>query len=139
MMSGKQRGRLSSRTLSEGHEMDYLIIKEASFRLRIGVSKKERSKKQPILVDCRMSIDARIAAKSGNLLDTVDYVCVCDEIRKIAEGREWVLLETLAEELAGHIMRSHGAEEITICVKKPQALKGRAAYGAIEVRRNRHG
>ena len=119
--------------------MDYLLIKDAKCSCNIGITPKERSGKQPVLVDCRLGINTSVSAKSGKIEHTVDYAMVCDEIIGIAQGKPWVLLETLAEELANRIMRTHGAKEITIRVKKPRALKGKAAYGGIEIRRIRDG
>ena len=118
--------------------MDHLIIKDAKCSCNIGVTKAERKRKQLVIVDIRVGLDTLVSAKTGKLRDTVDYVVICDKIRNIAEGREWVLLEILAEQLSQNIMKQHNAREVTVCVKKPKALQGKASYGGIEITRRRN-
>lgn len=119
--------------------MDCLIIKEAAFNCSIGVGSEERKRKQPIVVDCRIGIDISRAVKSSSIADTVDYIRVHDEMKEIAESGEHILIENLAEALARRILEDPKVEEVTLTIKKPRALLGRAALGAIEITRRRDG
>ena len=54
---------------------------------------------------------------------SVDYLKVYREARSLAEGREWVLVEDLAEALAGRLLAGFpGLAGLTVRVRKRPAV-----------------
>jgi dihydroneopterin aldolase len=118
---------------------DAVIIHGAVFRCHIGVGEAERAKLQPVVLDARLAFDIRPSAASGKLSDTIDYHDVHAAVREFLEGRPFVLLETLAEDVAGLLLSRFPADTVTVLVKKPQALDLGApdAWPGIEITRSR--
>jgi len=71
-----------------------------------------------------MERDLRAAGSTDDLGKTIDYYAVSQRILKLAEGREWKLIEALAEEIATIARQEFGAFNVSVEVKKfiiPQA------------------
>jgi len=98
--------------------MDKIIIKDAIFFCNIGVSFKERGKKQKIFVDVELFLDTRKAAKTDDLKYTVNYSDVFSLVKNIAEKKEYKLIETLANKIAEIILDKFTAKKIIVKVKK---------------------
>ena len=107
-------------------------IKGARFFSNVGVTDKERSKKQEIIIDVEISKDLMKAAKSGNIRDTINYSEVYDLIEKLLNGKSYNLIETIAENISSEMMIKFHANEVLARVMKPKALKN-ADYASVEV------
>ena len=115
--------------------MDRIIIKDAEFFCNIGVSAKERSRKQKIFVDAEMFFDTRKAAKKDDLRFTIDYSDVFDLMKRIAGKKEYKLIETLANDIAEGIFDKFGVKKVNVKVRK--ALPDFKA--AVEIAREKNG
>lgn len=116
--------------------MDRIIIKDANFYCNIGVSSKERSKKQKIFVDAEMFFDTRKATQKDDLKFTINYSDVYDLMKNIAEKKEYRLIETLANEIAGDILDKFKTGKVAVKVKKRLT---NMKYAAVEVARKKNG
>jgi len=112
--------------------MDRIIIKNAELFCKIGVSAKERSKKQKIFADAELFFDLKKAASADDIKKTISYSEVCASMKKISGKKEYNLIETLAEKIAEEILLSYPAKKIILKVKKPL---GYAEYAAVEITR----
>ena len=112
---------------------DTLRLHDLEVRCRIGVYAWERRTRQTIRVDLELPIDAARAAASDDVRDAVDYAALVDRIRKVAAGRVFNLLETLAETIAGAALKACGSPRVRVRVKK-RALTG-LGYAAVEIER----
>ena len=115
--------------------MDKIIIEDLELECNIGVTDAERAEKQKIVVSVEMFFDLNVAGKSDNINDTINYSCVCDEIRKISE-KECKLLEFLAEKIAAIILMKFNIEKIIVNVKKEGVPKC-AKSSAVEIERKK--
>lgn len=114
--------------------MDKIIIKNAKFRCNIGVSAKERSKKQEIIIDTELFFNFK--NMNDDIKNTINYSEVHSSIKKIVEKKEYKLIETLAEEIAKEILSNFKINKIVVKIKKPEALrKKNAGYAAVEITR----
>ncbi len=98
--------------------MDYLTIDNLSIQATHGHYEQERHVEQEFVVSLKAGIDARTAAQTDLLTDTVDY----DDLRKIIEdvfkGKTHYLIEALAEEIIQKIFVETPVQEVTLSIKK---------------------
>jgi len=100
--------------------MDSIIIKDLAVRYRVGVSEKERSSAQRLLISLQLEKNLQAASKSDDLADTIDYFDLCQQLMLFgqAQNRQWKLLEKLAEEIAQFILKRYKPERVTVEIKK---------------------
>jgi len=98
--------------------MDKIILKDVEFFCSIGISSKERSKKQKIFADIEMFFDTRKAAQKDDLKFTINYSDVFDLMKNIAEEKEYKLIETLANDIAEGIFDKFDVKKVNIEVRK---------------------
>jgi dihydroneopterin aldolase len=88
---------------------------------RHGVFEHERRDGQEFIVDVTLWHDARQAAASDELADTVDYGDLADRVVRVVGGTPRNLIETVAGELADEVMTLAGVEAAEVAVHKPSA------------------
>jgi dihydroneopterin aldolase len=79
---------------------DQIVLRGLRARGHHGVYAEEREAGQTFLVDVVLHVDARQAAKSDDVADTVHYGELAAEVVAIVEGEPVNLLETLADRIA---------------------------------------
>jgi len=85
---------------------------------RVGVTKKERSRPQKLLLTLALAVDARSAAKKDDLALTIDYFALAQRVRQWGEPRTWNLIETVAAELADLVLAEFKPAAVEVEVKK---------------------
>jgi dihydroneopterin aldolase len=100
--------------------IDSIELPEVELPCRIGVAPGEQDRPQRLRLDLRIFLDLRAAARSGNLVDTVDYADLLEEIEALAQSRGWNLLEELAGRIAETSLRKPGVERVAVCLTKLQ-------------------
>lgn len=114
-----------------------ILIRDLELFGRHGVLSEEK-KGQIFKIDLELTTDFGAAAKSDELKDSVDYREVIDEVAHLVEEKNFQLLETLAEEIASHILSCFPVGRVKVVVKKPQApLTKPVGWVAAEVDRGR--
>src|SRR3989338_3788711 len=117
---------------------DKIIIKDLEIDCIVGVRKRERKEKQKILVTVEIFTNIEKAAKSSNIKDTINYSSIIKNIKKLITGKKYLLLETMAEDVAKLILKDKKANKARVLVKKPKAVpKGK--YAAVEICRGQDG
>lgn len=104
--------------------MDSIIISDLEVTYRVGVPDSERRYPQRLLVSVEMHDDFSDATRTDDLKKTVDYFQVSQRLLNFGEGKEWKLIEKLAEDLARMVLTAFGPLSVAIEVKKfvvPQA------------------
>lgn len=119
---------------------DRIVVRGLRAHARHGVLAAERSAGQPFGLDLDLEVDARAAAASDELGDTVDYATVAAGAVAVLAGEPVALLETLADRIAGAVLSHPGVRAVTVTVHKPQAPLGLAFDDvAVVLRRTRPG
>ena len=116
--------------------MDRIIIKDAALLCNIGVSAKERSRKQKIFADAQLFLDTRKAAKKDDLKLTVNYSDVFNLMKRIAGGKKYNLIETLANDIAERVLDEFKIGKIAVKVKKTLP---NMKYAAVWITRKKNG
>lgn len=104
--------------------MDVIHIHELEVFYRVGVPDEERAIAQRLLLDIHLHLDFRAAAASDDLTKTINYFEVTQRVLKFGEGREWRLIEKLAEDIAKLLLAEFQPTRVRVEVKKfiiPQA------------------
>lgn len=117
---------------------DKIIISGLVFYGYHGVEEKERKLGQKFFVDVELRLDLSRAGQSDDLADTVNYKEVYQAIRECEKGKNYRLLEALAEDVAKLILDRFPVKEVMVRVRKPHVpIHGLVDYVACEIIRSR--
>ncbi|MFF3288954.1 dihydroneopterin aldolase [Streptomyces sp. NPDC003023] len=101
--------------------MDRVALRGLKARGHHGVFPKERDEGQTFIVDLVLGLDTRPAAADDDLVKTVHYGVVAEEVVAVVEGDPVDLIETLAERIAQVCLKHDVVEEVQVVVHKPDA------------------
>ncbi len=101
----------------------------------IGIFDWERKKKQAVVIDLSFPCDNRRAARTDRIEDALDYKKVAKAVLAFVGRSRYGLVETLAEELAAHLLEAQGLREVTLRVSKPGAIRYSSNVG-VEITRS---
>jgi FolB domain-containing protein len=77
-----------------------LTLNEFNLKLNLGVTAKERAKKQTVLVTAKISFPhLPLACKSGKISDAICYDTLIQKIKKFCHDKEFSLIENLGMQL----------------------------------------
>lgn len=119
---------------------DEVFLEGLRFYAYHGVNPEERTQGQRYTVDVSLATDLRLAGRSDDLQQTINYSTVNKRIRAIVEGPPRQLIETVAEEIAAAVLGEFDrVAAVTVTVRKPEvALKGTILEAAgVRIRRLR--
>ena len=117
---------------------DQVWLMGVECRCRVGVPSAERSRRQKILLDVGLEVDAARAAARDDFREAADYQAVEKAARGEAESGERALLETLAERVAAAVLRaSPRASAVTVRARKYPAAMPKTREVFVEIRRAR--
>jgi dihydroneopterin aldolase len=97
---------------------DEIHIEELELHVRIGVPDAERAQPQRLTVSMSFSPRADFRALQDELTRTIDYAAVCAEAQRFAERHSAKLIETLADELAAHLLATFPIARIRLEIRK---------------------
>jgi 7,8-dihydroneopterin aldolase/epimerase/oxygenase len=112
---------------------DRIHIEELEVFARVGVSDEERAAPQRLVLNVTFWPRVSLRHLGEDISRTIDYSAVCAETRRLATARSDRLLETLAGEIADHLLRTFPARRVAVEVRK-FALPD-AQYAAVIVNR----
>ena len=119
---------------------DRITIEGVNVLGRHGVDEAERQVGQRLIIDVSLYLDLSAAIEGDDIRKTVNYEAVCDLIEKVAGEEEFLLLESLAAEIAAKILESFAAREVSVRVRKVNLpIATRVASVAVEITRSRRG
>ena len=118
---------------------DKILLEGMEFYAYHGVNESEKTQGQRFIVDVEITADLSRASETDDLEDTVNYSHVFRSIKEIVEGPSRDLIEAVAGEIAGRVLRDFPVEQIRVKVGKPDVpLKGAKLKGAaVEIVRHR--
>ncbi len=114
---------------------DVLYLHDLRVDCIIGIWDWERQTRQTIVFDLDMGVDIRAAAASDDLHDTLDYKAVAKRVIAFVEASEFRLVETLAERVAGLILREFPVPWLRLRLDKRGAIRGAGQVGLLIERR----
>lgn len=109
--------------------MDIVFVEGLAIETVIGIYDWEREVRQRVLLDLEMATDIRLAAASEDIENTLNYKSVCDRLVAFVEESEFLLVETLAEEVAALVMHEFPVPWLRLKVTKPTAIASARGVG----------
>lgn len=103
--------------------MDKIIINDLLTRGVIGLSEKERSRPQDILVNVVMDTDTTIAAGSDSISDCVDYSEMAKAIFALVENNRRFTLEALTGDIAELCLAHPLVHSVNVRSEKTSAVR----------------
>ncbi len=115
---------------------DKIFLRGLEVECIIGFIDWERRVKQRIQIDLELPVDCTRAARSDDVVDTLDYKSVAKRVIAFVEASEFMLVETMAHRMAMVILEEFGIEWVRIWINKPGAIRGSRDVG-VAIERNR--
>ncbi len=97
---------------------DKILIEELELSAHIGVPAEERARPQRLVVSLALVPRHRFDELQDDLAHTVDYAAVSAVLRELVAARRDRLLETLAEEMAAHLLRIFPLDRVELELRK---------------------
>jgi len=102
--------------------MDTIFISDLRLDILVGIYDWEKKVPQKVQLDLEIGLSGRKAG-SDKLGDTIDYAAVVSRIEATLAEHRFGLLETLAEHIAGIVMKEFKSPWVRVSVTKLAALK----------------
>jgi FolB domain-containing protein len=107
------------RVPNESHPFpDEIHIEQLDVFTRVGVPEEERAKPQRLTVSISFWPYQQTRDLADNIEATVNYSAVAEETKNFLHDQSVKLIETLAEVLASHLLKSFPIQKITIELRK---------------------
>lgn len=111
--------------------MDKIFLTALTTETVIGIFDWEREVKQTISIDLEMSADIRAAARADTIAATLNYKAVAKRVLAFVQDSRYQLVETLAEQVAGMILREFPVDWLKLTVHKPGAIRFSRDVGVV--------
>ena|SRR3990172_1153190 len=111
---------------------DHLRITDLQFHGHCGCTDAERQTGQRLSVDLTLELSRAPAAAADDLSNTIDYVALSEAVVQLGRQLRPVLLETLAERIAGLVLERFQSRQVTVRLRKV-APPVEAIRGAFEI------
>lgn len=115
--------------------MDKVFIKDLLVRGVIGISEKERSQPQDIVINVTIYTDIKKGAASDKIDDCVNYRTAAKAILAHVESTPRYTVEALASDIAGICLGFDGVDKVKIKVEKPGAVRFSKSVGVEIIRK----
>ena len=116
--------------------MGIIRLKNMQFYGFHGVDESEKHLGGRFEVDVEMHLSLKVACKSDDLEDTVNYEAIYKTVDQCVKKDKFYLIEALANSIAKEIIKNHPIDTIMIRVRKPHApVKGVLDTIEVEIER----
>jgi len=112
---------------------DQIHIEALEVRSHIGVPEEERAAPQRLTVSLTLEPNTDFRALGDRIETTIDYAAVCEAVKTLAVARPRRLVETLAEEIAAHLLARFPIRHIAVELRK--FILPETAHVAIRIER----
>lgn len=111
--------------------MDIIYLTDLRVQTLVGINEWERRVPQTVVMDIEIGGDARRAAASDSIADTVDYKTVTKRIIAFAGASRFDLVETLAERVADILLKEFKVPWCRLRINKQGAVRGARDVGVV--------
>lgn len=96
--------------------IDCIHIEQLEIHVRVGVPESERAQAQRLILN--VTFWPKRSGSRDDIADTVNYSEVVASLKQFATQRNNRLIETLAEDTAGHLLARFPLRKVTVEVRK---------------------
>jgi dihydroneopterin aldolase len=111
--------------------MDIIYLTDLRVETIVGINEWERRVPQTVVMDIEMGGDARKAAASDSIKDTIDYKAVTKRIVAFVGQSRFDLVETLAERVAEILLGEFNVPWCRLRINKQGAVRGVRDVGVV--------
>jgi len=97
---------------------DQIEIRRLKVATHIGVPEEERAETQILWLTIKMTPSQGFDGLADEISRTIDYYAVSLEIEKLAASKPRRLIETLAVEVAEHLLSNHPLKHAAVTIEK---------------------
>jgi FolB domain-containing protein len=97
---------------------DRIFVDNVRLSCRVGITPEERRQPQEVLVDVSLFLSLASAGRSDDVGDAVNYKEVLQRVSLSVSGREFTLLEGLAEGVVSAVLGAFPVERVVVKVRK---------------------
>lgn len=97
---------------------DVIVIKDLEVWCHVGLTNEERSHRQKTLVTLELVRDLSMAARTDQLVHTVDYQRVCEKVKQLALEKSWRLIEAMAGDIIQSVQSNFRLNAVGIEIRK---------------------
>ncbi len=116
--------------------MDKIIIRDLLTRGHIGISDRERSSEQDILVNVVLFTDTHKAGVSDSIEDCVNYSTMAKKILALAEDNQRKTMEAFAQDIADMCLDHAMVNKVIVRAEKTSAVRFTKSVG-VEIEREK--
>lgn len=98
--------------------LDEIHIEELDVFAHIGVPEEERAKPQKLTINVSLWPYQQTSDLADHIERTVNYSAVAEETKNFVRDQSVSLVETLADRLASHLLKSFPIQKVTIELRK---------------------
>lgn len=109
--------------------MDIVYINDLKIETIIGIYDWEREVKQTVSLDIEMAHDISRAAETDDIQYALNYKAVAKRLISFVGESEFLLVESLAEQIAQIIQTEFSVPWLRLSLSKPGALRGAKNVG----------
>ena len=117
---------------------DFIDIEGLLVRTIVGINPEERVNRQDVVIDVRLAVDMRPAAKSDDIDDAVNYRTLTKQIIALVEESRFQLIERMAQEVATLCLQDSRVAAVRVKICKPGAVRF-AQSVSVTIERSRNG
>ena len=114
---------------------DEIHIVELELMAKVGVPEEERAQPQRLVANMVLQPARGFADLADDLTRTIDYAAVCESLKDVVAGRCDRLIETMAHEMAEHLLRHFQLRRVELELRK--FILPETRYVAVRVVRER--
>lgn len=111
--------------------MDIVFIKELTVMAVIGVHEWEQQRLQKLVIDLELGTDNLTAAAKNSIASCVNYTDISKSILSLMSSTNFVLIESVAEEIANILIAKFGIPWMRVKVSKIGAVPQASSVGVI--------
>ncbi len=97
---------------------DRIVIDGLELQANLGVPEEERATPQRLTANLVLEPAVNFGDLADRIGRTVDYAAVCRSVTELAAGSRCQLLETLAGEMAEHLLKNYAVQAVEIELRK---------------------
>jgi FolB domain-containing protein len=115
--------------------LDTIEIRRLKVTTHIGVPAEERAEPQQLLITLILTPRENFDALADDISRTIDYYAVSLEIESLAASKPRQLIETLATDIANHLLEQHPLAKVLVRIEKH--ILPNTECVAVEIQRSR--
>jgi dihydroneopterin aldolase len=119
---------------------DTISIEDIEFETFTGITEEELSRPQTIKVSVMVDFDSlSLASSTDDVQFTINYFKIIEDIHTVIHERPRKLIETIAEEIASHFLRTYPYAikkiMVKVKIKVPSPANGNTSWASVRIHR----